>query len=184
MGEPPAGVLIAGYWKKGGMSGRLRNGGFARSRRPEFDPDKRDNLSMEENMSIASTVAALERANAAYKAAQAAATPKAKRGMFALVERRCRASWLLGAYAVHVTFTPAIVTSVDRDGLAKEVRIAGRDLPLKKRDWWEITIDSAGRIADPEAVARRLVDERGFAIEYHDHAEAIAAIKAAAGVAP
>lgn len=133
-------------------------------------------------MSIASTAAALERANAAYKAAQAAAAPKAKRGMFALIERHCHASWLLGAYAVHVTFTPAIVTSIDRDGLAKEARIAGRNFPLKRRDWWEITIDSAGRIADPEAVARRLVDDRGFAIEYRNHAEALAAIKAAAGI--
>ena len=50
---------------------------------------------MEYPMSIASTVTALERANAAYKAAQAAATPVAKRGMFAMVERRHRYSSLL-----------------------------------------------------------------------------------------
>jgi hypothetical protein len=138
---------------------------------------------MEENMSIASTVATLERANAAYKAAQAAATPKAKRGMFALVERRHRYSSLLhGAYAGYVGYTPAIVSSIDREGIAKAVRIAGQDWPLKRRDWSQITIDSAGRIADPEAVARRLVDDRGFAVEYRDHAEAIAAIKAAAGI--
>ena len=49
-------------------------------------------------MSIASTVTSLERANAAYKAAQAAATPVARRGMFALVEREHRYSYLCGAH--------------------------------------------------------------------------------------
>ena len=45
-------------------------------------------------MSIASTVAALERANAAYKAAQATTNAPAKRDMFALVEREHRYSYL------------------------------------------------------------------------------------------
>jgi hypothetical protein len=73
---------------------------------------------MEYQMSIASTVAALERANAAYKAAQAATMPVAKRGMFAVVERRHRYSSLLcGAYAGYVGYTPCLVSSVTRDGI-------------------------------------------------------------------
>src|SRR5215472_1827576 len=118
------------------------------------------------DMSIAATVASLERANAAHKAAQAAATPVARRGMFALVEREHRYSYLCGAYAGHVSYTPAIVSSVTRDGIAKEVRLVGQSRPLKRRDWRQINVDSSGRIADPEAVARQLVDDRGFAIEY------------------
>ena len=43
---------------------------------------------LENDMSIASTVTAHERANAAYKAAQAATTSVAKRDMFAMVERQ------------------------------------------------------------------------------------------------
>jgi hypothetical protein len=133
-------------------------------------------------MSIAATVASLERANAAYRAAQAAATPVAKRGMFALVEREHRYSYLCGAYAGHVSYTPCIVASVTRDGIVKEVSLAGQGWTLKQRDWRRITVDSAGNIADPEGVARRLVDENGHAIEYRDHAAALAAIKEAAGI--
>jgi hypothetical protein len=51
--------------------------------------------------------------------------------------------------------------------------------PLKQRDWRRITVDNAGNIADPEGVARRLVDENGHAIEHRDHAAALAAIKTA-----
>jgi hypothetical protein len=119
-------------------------------------------------MSIASTVTSLERANAAYRAAQAVATPVARRGMFALVEREHRYSYLCGAHAGHVSYTPAIVTSVTRAGIAREVRIVGRS-PLKQRDWRYITVDSAGNIADPESVTRRLADENGQAIQYRDH---------------
>ena len=133
-------------------------------------------------MSIASTVTSLERANAAYRAAQAVATPVARRGMFALVEREHRYSYLCGAHAGHVSYTPAIVSSVTRDGIAREVRLVGRPAPLKQRDWRQITVDSRGNIADPEGVPARLVDENGHAIEYRDHAEAIAAIKTAAGI--
>jgi hypothetical protein len=133
-------------------------------------------------MSIASNVAALERANAAYKAAQAATTVLAKRGMFALVEREHRYSYLCGAYAGHVSFTPCIVSSVTRDGIVKEVRLAGQNWPLKCRDWRQIHVDRAGKVADPEAVAAKLVDDRGFAIVYQDQREAIAAIKATAGI--
>src|SRR6516162_5171789 len=87
---------------------------------------------MEYPMSIASTVTALERANAAYKAAQAAATPVAKRGMFAMVERRHRYSSLLcGAYAGYVGYTPCLVSSVTRDGIVKEVRLAGQSWTLR-----------------------------------------------------
>jgi hypothetical protein len=133
-------------------------------------------------MSIASTVAALERANAAYKAAQAATTPVAKRGMFALVEREHRYSYLCGAYARRVSYTPAIVSSVTRDGIVKEVRLAGQGWTVKRRDWRQIHVDRAGKVADPEAVTRQLVDENGHAIEYRDQREAIAAIKSAAGI--
>ena len=133
-------------------------------------------------MSIASTVAALERANAAHKAAQAVATPAAKRGMFALVEREHRYSYLCGAYAGHVSYTPCIVSSVTRDGIVKEVRLAGQAWPLKRRDWRQINVDRAGKIGDAEAVARQLVDEHGHAREFRDRREAIAAIRAPAGI--
>src|SRR5437773_7421644 len=104
-------------------------------------------------MSIASTVVALERANAAYKAAQAAPVAVARRGMFALVERRHSYSSLLhGAYAGYVGFTPCIVTSIDRAGVVKEARIAGQSWSLKRRDWDQITVDSANMVADPETV--------------------------------
>ena len=134
-------------------------------------------------MSIASTVTALERAKKACRAAQAAATPVAKRGIFAMVEREHRYSYLCGAYAGHVSYTPAIVSSVTREGIVKEVRLAGQGWPLKRRDWHQVNVDSAGRIADPEGVARQLVDDRGFAIEFRDHGEALRAVKTAAGIA-
>jgi hypothetical protein len=105
--------------------------------------------------------------------------------MFALVERRHSYTSLLhGAYAGYIGYTPAIVSSVDRAGTVKEVRVAsvGYDR-LKRRDWDQVTVDSAGRIADPEAVAAALVDDSGRAIEYRDKAAALAAIKAAAGIA-
>ena len=54
--------------------------------------------------------------------------------------------------------------------------------PLKRRDWRQINVDSTGKIADPEAVTRQLVDENGHAIEYRDQRQAVAAIKAAAGI--
>ena len=134
-------------------------------------------------MSIASTIAALERANAAYKVAQATTTAVAKRGMFALVEREHRHSSLLyGAYAGHVSYTPCIVSSITRAGIVKEVRLAGQDWPLKRRDWRTVTVDSGGRITDPEGVACQLVDENGHAVEYRDQGEAVRAIKAAAGI--
>ena len=134
-------------------------------------------------MSIETTVAALERANAAYKAAKAVTIAPAKRGMFAMVERRHSYSSLLhGAYAGYVGFTPCIVTSVDRAGIVKEVRLAGQSWPLKRRDWDQITVDGAGKVSDPEGVCAALVDERGFAVEYRDKNEAIRAIKAAAGI--
>jgi hypothetical protein len=136
-------------------------------------------------MSIASTVATLERANATHKAAQAAATPVARRGMFALVERRHSYTSLLhGAYAGYIGYTPCIVTSVDRSGIVKEVRIVaiGYDR-LTRRDWQEITVDSRQQIRDPESVVASLIDEHGRAVEYKDKAEAVVAIKNAAGLA-
>jgi len=83
--------------------------------------------------------------------------------MFALVEREHRYSYLCGAYAGHVSYTPAIVSSVTRAGIAREVRLVGQSRPLKQRDWRRISVDSAGNVADPKGVARRLVDENGHA---------------------
>jgi hypothetical protein len=135
-------------------------------------------------MSTASTVAALERANAAYKAAQAATTPVAKRGMFTPVERRhCYSSMLCGAYAGYVGYTPCLVSSVSRDGVVKEVRLAGQGWPLKRRDWDQILVDSAGKIADPAKVVAQLVDDRGMAIESRERNEAVRATIAAASIA-
>lgn len=129
-------------------------------------------------MSIAGTITALDRTNAVHKAATHAV---AKRGTFALIERRHSYSSLLhGAYAGYIGFTPAIVSSVTRDGIVKEVRLVGQDWPLKRRDWDTCTVDSVGAITYPERVVAALVEANGRAIEYHDRAEAIVAIKAAA----
>jgi hypothetical protein len=135
-------------------------------------------------MSIASTAVRLARVSATHKAAQAAPVAVAKRGMLGLIARRHSYTSLLhGAYAGYVGYTPCIVSSVDRAGIVKEARIVGQSWPLKRRDWDEITVDSAGRITNPQAVVAALVDERGFAIEYRDKAQAIVVIKQAAGIA-
>src|SRR5437588_9856290 len=134
-------------------------------------------------MSIIGQVETLKRANATHKAAPAVAV--AKRGMFALVERRhSHTSLLHGAYAGYIGYTPAIVTSVDRAGIVKEVRIVaiGYDR-LTRRDWQEITVDSRQQIRDPESVGASLIDEHGRAVRDKDKAEAIGASKNAAGLA-
>lgn len=129
-------------------------------------------------MSILKVAAQMER----VAAQRLAATPKAKRGMFALVERRHSYMSLKDGHHAWSTYTPCIVSSASRDGVAKAVKIVGQDWPLQARDWQTITVDSQQRIAKPEAVAAALVDGDGRAIEYRDHAEAVAAIKAAAGL--
>jgi len=132
-------------------------------------------------MSIETTIIGLKRAKAVCD--EANRVPAAKRGMFALVERRHSYSSLLhGAYAGYVGFTPCIVTSIDRAGIVKEVKLAGQSWPLKRCDWHQINVDSAGKIGNPAAVVAKLVDDHGHAIEYRDHGEAIRAIKAAAGL--
>ena len=50
--------------------------------------------------------------------------------MFALVEREHRYIYLC-AHAGHDSYTPAIVTSVTRAGIAREVRLVGQSWPLK-----------------------------------------------------
>ena len=125
-------------------------------------------------MSIETTITSLKRAKAVCD--EARRVPVAKRGMFALVGHEHRYSYLCGAYAGHISYTPCIVSSVTRDGIVKEVRLVGQSWPLKRRDWRQINVDGSGRIADPEGVARQLVDDRGFAIEYGDKNEAIRAI--------
>jgi hypothetical protein len=62
------------------------------------------------------------------------------------------------------------------------VNLHGQSWPLKRCDWQQITVDSTGNVSDPPGVCAKLVDERGFAVEYHDQGEAIRAIKAAAGL--
>jgi hypothetical protein len=106
----------------------------------------------------------------------------AKRGMFALVERRHRYITLLaGGISEHVTFTPGIVSSVDRAGVAKEVRCAGNQT-LKRRDWDFCHVDSRGMVANPESVISALLDEFGGPKRFDAMRDAQAAIKAAAGL--
>jgi hypothetical protein len=81
---------------------------------------------LENDMSIASTVTVLERANAAYKAAQASTTRVAKRGMFALVEREHRYSYLCGAHAGHVSYTPGSCRAWRVPSPGKRVSPGGR----------------------------------------------------------
>ena len=132
-------------------------------------------------MSIETTITDLKRAKAVCDTANR--VPVAKRGMFAMVERRHSYSSLLhGAYAGYVGFTPCIVSSVDRSGIVKEVKLAGQSCSLKRRDWQQVNVDSAGKVANPAGVCAALVDDHGHAIEYRDHGEAILAIKAAAGL--
>ena len=132
-------------------------------------------------MSITSQISSTKRALATVKAAE---TPVAKRGMFALIERRHRYTSLLhGAYAGYIGYTPAIVSSVTKDGIVKAVRVASVGYPIIKRSEWQyVAVDVAGAIVDPAAVVAKLVDGDGRAIEYHDRNAAVAAIKAAAGV--
>src|SRR5437879_369132 len=116
-------------------------------------------------MSIETKITGLKRAKAVCD--EANRVPVAKRGMFAMVERRHSYSSLLhGAYAGYVGFTPCIVTSVDRAGIVKEVKLAGQPWSLKRRDWQQITVDSIGNVADPDGVVAKLVDAHGHAIEY------------------
>jgi hypothetical protein len=130
-------------------------------------------------MSIQAQVETLKRANATAKAAQSVV---AKRGMFALVETRHRYRTLLaGGISEHVSFTPGIVSSVDRAGMAKEVRCAG-DRTLKRRDWDFCHVDSRGIVANPESVIAALVDEFGGPKRFDAMRDAQAAIKAAAGL--
>jgi hypothetical protein len=138
-------------------------------------------------MSILATKTSLRAAQGIYKEIAKRDKPAhvAKRGMFALVERRHSYMSLRDRHHAWSTFTPAIVTSVSRKGVAKEVRyhVGGQWWTLKARNWLSITIDSRQQIADPDAVACALINECGHAIEYRDQSEAVAAIKAAAGPA-
>jgi hypothetical protein len=130
-------------------------------------------------MSIQTRVETLKRANATAKAAQSVT---AKRGMFALVETRHRYRTLLvGGISEHVTFTPGIVSSVDRAGMAKEVRGAG-DRTLKRCDWDFCHVDSRGMVANSESVIAALVDEFGKPKRFDALRDAQAAIRAAAGL--
>jgi len=60
------------------------------------------------------TISTLWRTNAAVSAAG-----QAKRGMFALVERRHSSNYMHGKTVVSLSYTPAVVTSVSRDGMAQ-----------------------------------------------------------------
>lgn len=131
-------------------------------------------------MSLQSVTASARRASAAIKAASDRAV--AKRGMFAMIERRHSSMSLANGHKEWRTYTPCLVSSVTRDGIAKTVTIAGQSWPLKSADWSYLMADTAGRVVDPASVVRRLVDTDGRAIEYGSQDEAVAAIKAAAGI--
>jgi hypothetical protein len=111
----------------------------------------------------------------------------ARRGMLALIERRHRYTMLYGAHRGYVGYTPAKVASVTRDGVVKAVVLAdGRR--LQRRDWSFIEVDSRGLVSNVDDVLARLVEtEAGrpisWPIEYRDKAQAIVAIKEAAGIA-
>jgi hypothetical protein len=130
-------------------------------------------------MSIEATIETLKRANATLKAEQ---NVVAKRGMFALVERRHRYRTLLaGGLSEHVSYTPGIVSSVDRAGMAKEVRCAGEQ-KLVRRDWDFCHVDSRGLVLDPERLVAALANEFGGPKRFDNMRDAQAAIKAAAGL--
>jgi hypothetical protein len=133
-------------------------------------------------MSIEQTIAGLKRANAVMKAAQ----PKARRGIFALLQRRHSYVSLRDGYRKYERFVPGIVTSVSRDGIAQRVRVAGHagDLRLDRKDWLFCHVDSRGAVADPAAVVARLMNEHGVATEYDSLEAAQAAIRTAARIEP
>jgi hypothetical protein len=135
-------------------------------------------------MSIATTIAGLERANAVYKAAQ----PTARRGMLAVIERRHWSTYMHGKTVISLSYTPAIVSSVSRDGTAQEVRVAAPaaygPYRVNRRDWESILVDTRGQCGNPDAVCAALVDDRGFAIEYETRDRAIEAIRAAIKASP
>jgi hypothetical protein len=133
-------------------------------------------------MSSLRTIDQLTRAQAGVKAAQ----PKAKRGMFALLQQRHSYLSLRDGRHEYQRFIPGIVTSVSRDGIALRVRVAGHgaDLRLDRKDWLYCHIDSRGAVSDPAAVVARLMNEHGVATEYDSIEAAQAAIKTALGVEP
>lgn len=108
---------------------------------------------------------------------------RAKRGQFALVERRHTYLSLKDGHREYFDFLPGLVTSVTRDGEAKEVQVRGL-APLRRdrRDWHYLYIDGKGTICDPRALCATLVNEFGAALAYGTREEAVAAIREAAGV--
>jgi hypothetical protein len=131
-------------------------------------------------MSIQQTIDGLKRAQAVVKASQ----PKAKRGMFALIEQRHSYVSLKDGHHTYTRFVPGIVTSVDREGTVKRVHVFGRgaDLRLDRRDWLYCHVDSRGAISNPASVAAKLTNEWGVANEYDTFEAAQAAIKTTAGL--
>jgi hypothetical protein len=129
----------------------------------------------DDEMSIQQTIDQLKRANA---------TMKAKRAMFALVQQRHSYVSLKDGRHQYDRFVPGIVTSVNRDGLAQQVRVFGRgtDLRLDRRDWEFCHVDYRGLVADPAGVAAKLTTEWGTADEYDTFEAAQRAIKSAAGL--
>jgi hypothetical protein len=124
------------------------------------------------------TIDGLKRAQAVVKASQ----PKAKRGMFALIEQRHSYVSLKDGHHAYTRFVPGIVTSVDREGTIKRVHVFGRgaDLRLDRRDWLFVHVDSRGAITDPASVVAKLTNEWGAANEYDTFEAAQASIKTAA----
>ncbi len=133
-------------------------------------------------MTLQSVTTAAKRAGAVSAAAQHAI---ARRGMFALIQRRRSYTMMHGPTHAEFSYTPARVASVTRDGTVKAVELAdGRR--VERRDWHQIDVDSRGQVANVDAVLAQLVETEaglGWPVEYHDKAEAVAAIKQAAGLA-
>jgi hypothetical protein len=109
--------------------------------------------------------------------------PKARRGQFVLVERRCSSMNLKTGNHEWLEYQPGIVSSVARDGEAKEVRVHG-SAPLRwdTRGWNYLYLDGGGVVRDPKAVCAMLVDEFGASLVFATREEAVAAIRKASGL--
>jgi hypothetical protein len=114
-----------------------------------------------------STIATLKRA------ADACKTPKAFRGMFAVLTRRYASTRLWGETTESFTYTPCRVTRVGRDGIAKQVTFVDGST-CERRDahnraytpWFDIMLDSRGAITDVDGLLAKLIDESGAPLKF------------------
>jgi hypothetical protein len=129
-------------------------------------------------MSILKTEAGMRRAAETVKTANAA-----KRGMFALLERRHSYVSLRDGYHAYRTYVPGIVTSVSRDGMAKRMRVKGHGADFQIVPSDTLLLDTRGQIANPETVCAALTSDFGIATEFDTLEAARVAIKATVGLA-